>query len=76
MKQLLNTKKCFFTGVDLNFDNPESDEYFTLDRLDASKGYTDCNVVACGRGFNFRKGAITAEDIELMYRALKKRKLI
>lgn len=76
LKQVLNSKKCYFTGVDLEYDNAESPNYLTLDRIDASKGYTDKNVVACAREFNFRKGSVTAEDIVLMYKALKRRKLI
>lgn len=76
LKQVLNAKKCYFTGEELEHDNVSHPNYLTLDRIDASKGYTDKNVVACGRSFNQRKGNITAEDIVLMHKALKKRKLI
>ena len=76
LKRILNAKRCFFTGAKLNYDNPEHDHYLTLDRLDALKGYTDDNLVACGRAFNLRKGELSARDIILMYKGLKKQKLI
>jgi hypothetical protein len=76
LKQVLNAKKCFFTGNQLTHDNPEDDNYLTLDRIDASKGYVDDNVVACGRAFNMRKGELTVEDVKILVKALKKKKLI
>lgn len=76
LKRLLNSKTCFFTGDKLNFDEPEHDNYLTLDRLDASRGYTDDNLVACSRAFNMRKGEASAKDILLMYKGLKKKGLI
>jgi hypothetical protein len=76
LKRLLNAKTCFFTGNKLNFDDPEHENYLTLDRVDASKGYVDDNLVACGRTFNMRKGEASAKDIVLIYKALKKKKLI
>lgn len=76
MKRILNAKRCFFTGAELTFKDPEDDNYLTLDRVDASKGYIDSNVVPCARAFNLRKGEVTAEDIVLMYKGLVKKKLI
>ena len=76
LKKILNAKKCFFTGNQLTHDNPEDDNYLTLDRIDASRGYVDDNVVACGRAFNMRKGELTVEDVKIISKALKKRKLI
>lgn len=76
LKRILTTKRCFFTGVLLDREDAESENYLTLDRLDASKGYTDDNVVACAKSFNFRKGNITVSDIELMYKKLKQKGFI
>lgn len=76
LKRVLNTKRCFFTGNKLTFTDPQDPNYLTLDRLDASVGYIDNNVVACGREFNQRKGDLTAKDIILLYKALVKKQLI
>lgn len=76
MKRILNAKRCFFTNVELTFEDPESENYLTLDRVDASKGYVDDNVVACARAFNLRKGDVTAIDIVQMYKGLKKKNLV
>ena len=76
LKQVLNSKKCYFTGRPLVYDDPEHEDYLTLDRVDASIGYIDSNIVACGRAFNLRKGDVSAEDIILMYKGLQKKKLI
>jgi len=76
LKSLLSTKRCYFTNNLLDFDNSEHPNYHSLDRLDSSKGYTDDNVVACGRLFNMRKSNLSPEEITLMYEGLKKKKLI
>ena len=72
LKKILNTKKCFFTGVILNTVDDSHPNYLTLDRVDASVGYIDRNVVACANSFNQKKGNLTAEDILLLYKGLKK----
>lgn len=48
-KNLCRAKKCYFTGLELT---PET---FTIDRIDASKGYESGNVVACHSAFNHLK---------------------
>ena len=66
VKKLLTAKKCYFT------DSVQR----TVDRLDASKGYTVENTVACTLGFNQKKNNLTAEEIKMMYNALKRKKLL
>lgn len=71
LKKLLNTRRCFFTNVILEpaGTNPRS---LTLDRVDASKGYTDDNVVACCQEFNSKKSNLTALDIIMLYQGFQK----
>ena len=66
-KELRNTKKCYYTGVELNR------EVFSLDRLDADKGYTDSNTVVCHRDFNHKKSNLTPADLKLILRAFKRK---
>lgn len=66
-KQLRTAKKCFYTGEEL------TDETRTIDRIDASIGYTDTNVVACHCNFNQREANMTLQDIKQIVRALKKK---
>ena len=71
-KKLLNTKKCFYTGVVLTDPSlgvvPTS---FTIDRIDASVGYTNSNCVACSHEFNQIKGNLTLRDIRILSTKLK-----
>jgi hypothetical protein len=76
LKKVLNTKKCFFTGVKLNTTDESHPNYLTLDRVDASEGYVDSNVVACANFFNQKKGNLTVEDIIILYKGIQKKKLI
>ncbi len=72
IKQLLLTKRCYFTNVELN--NIHNDEnQLTFDRVDNTKGYIDSNVVACSKRFNTVKGNLTPIEIELLYKALMKK---
>jgi hypothetical protein len=70
-KRLMKTKKCYFTGVELNFI-PDDDNQISFDRVDNEKGYTDDNLVACSRAFNSKKNDLTVEDIKNLYNGLKK----
>lgn len=76
MKKLLSTKRCFFTRKLLNREEENHEDYLTLDRVDSSKGYTDDNVVVCGKEFNRRKYNLTPKEIEQMYKGLKKLNLV
>jgi hypothetical protein len=70
MKQLMNAKRCFYSGEVLNniVGNPNQ---FTIDRIDASKGYTDNNVVQCSLRFNQIKSNLTINEIGMMVKKLK-----
>ena len=70
-RQLLKTRRCFYTGVEL-----VPGENFSLDRVDSAVGYTDSNTVACDRDFNHRKGGATLADMKHVYRALKRKRLL
>lgn len=74
VKKVLNQKKCFFTEIELN--NIVNDPHQrTFDRIDNTVGYIDGNVVACTKYFNGVKGDITLDQIRLLVRGLKKKKL-
>jgi len=51
-KSLVSSRNCYFTGLPLN------ENTFSIDRIDASKGYTAANSVACHTTFNSLKGMI------------------
>lgn len=72
VRQLLNTKKCFITGCQLN-RNQQDPNQLTFDRLDNSKGYTDDNVVACSLRMNRLKDSLSIEDITMLYLAVQKK---
>lgn len=75
LKKVLNTKKCYFTGVLLNRIT-DDDHQLSIDRVDNNVGYIDSNIVACGSAFNKRKGSLTVEEIKYIYNALKKAKVL
>lgn len=57
MKNLLEAKKCYYTGITLTFPDSSEDKSLkatdlTIDRIDSSKGYVSGNVVACSHAFN------------------------
>lgn len=74
-KRLMYTKKCFFSGV--NFENVENHPLSrSIDRLDNSKGYVEGNVVACTVRMNSMKNSLSIEQINFLYKGLKKKGLI
>ena len=75
LKKVLKTKKCFFTGVVLDYEE-NSPNQLTVDRLDNDKGYVNGNIVACSKEFNEIKGNITLKNIEILYTKLKSKKLL
>jgi hypothetical protein len=70
VKGLLKTKKCFYTGV--LFVEDGGVNHKTIDRVDASKGYVDDNVVACTFEINQKKKNLTCEDIFNLAEKIKK----
>ena len=71
LKRVMQTKRCFFTGVPFNEEN-----ILSIERLDNDDGYFDHNIVAVEKKFNTRKGDLTLKEIAIMYKKLKKRKLL
>ena len=75
VRRLMNTEKCFFTGVVMN--NIENDpNQRTFDRINNRKGYVEGNMVACTKEFNNKKANLTINDIVLLYKGLQKKKLL
>lgn len=72
VRQLLNTKRCFISGVKLNRIQQDPNQ-LTFDRLDNTKGYTDDNVVACSLRINRLKDSLTIDDITMLYMAIQKK---
>ena len=75
VRRILNTKKCFFSGVEL-VNKEGHDSQLTFERVDNSKGYISGNVVACSKKMNSRKANLSIEDIVMFYNGFKKKKLI
>jgi hypothetical protein len=73
LRQLMTRRTCFYTGTPL-VDDPSSPNHRTIDRMDASLGYTDDNCVACANFFNQKKNNLTISEIEMMYKAIQKLK--
>lgn len=71
-KRLLNTRKCYYTGVELVFKEGDPNN-FTLDRIDSSKGYMPGNVVACCLSINQKKKDLTLAEMKMMFNKLKRR---
>ena len=65
VKKILTRKTCYYTGEILTNES-NSPNQRTVDRIDASKGYIEGNVVACTKDFNQRKGNLTIEDIAIL----------
>lgn len=58
IKNLMQAKYCFYTGVEMVVDGDSRKDmnYLTIDRVDPSKGYIKGNVVACSMFANRLKG--------------------
>lgn len=74
IKRLLSIKKCYFTGVVLNniCNHPSQ---LTFDRVDNEKGYVNGNVVVCSKEFNNVKADLTVNQVRLIVKAFKKKKI-
>lgn len=74
IRRLLKCTKCYYTGEELN--SIENDPLqLTFDRIDNDKGYVNGNVVACSSKFNNVKDNITIEQVKMMVKAFKKKKI-
>ena len=71
VKKLMEQKKCFYTNR--SFEN-KGDYALSIDRMDNKLGYIEGNVVACTVEMNRKKADITIDEIEMIYRAIKKTK--
>ena len=71
-KRLLTTKRCYYSGVELTFEQSQENS-FTIDRMDASIGYVPGNVVACSLKMNQKKKDLTMDDFRMIFRKLKRR---
>jgi hypothetical protein len=74
IKRLLKTKKCFYTGNELNHIIGDENQ-LSIDRIDNNKGYVVGNVVACSSKFNMIKSCLTINDVKLLVNAFKKKKI-
>jgi hypothetical protein len=73
LKKLMEQKKCFYTGRLLE---NRGDYALSIDRIDNKLGYIEGNVVACTVEINRKKTDITLEEIEMIYKAIKKTKKV
>jgi hypothetical protein len=73
LKKLMEQKRCFYTNI--NFEG-KGDLALSIDRIDNKLGYIEGNVVACTVEMNRKKADITLEEIEMIYKAIKKVKKI
>ncbi len=71
LKSLMEQKKCFYTGKP--FDKTPGNE-LSIDRVDNRIGYVDDNIVACTVEINRKKTDISIEEIEMLYKAIKRTK--
>lgn len=71
LKKLMEQKKCFYTGRNLD---TKGDYALSIDRIDNKLGYIEGNVVSCTVEINRKKTDITLDEIEMIYRAIKKAK--
>lgn len=70
VKRLLTQPNCFYTGKPFK---PSGKDGRTFDRIDASKGYVEGNVVACCQDINHKKKDLTIAEIELLYHKIKRK---
>lgn len=78
MKNLLSSKKCYYTGVPISsVANPQKGIHkLSIDRIDSTKGYVAGNVVACSEEVNNIKSAIERhpELFKKIYDKLQKKR--
>lgn len=62
MARIMRSKRCYYSGVALTLDGVNK---LTIDRIDASEGYTKSNSVACSKQVNDLKNKLL-ENQELI----------
>lgn len=62
MARIMRSKRCFYSNVPLTLDGVNK---LTIDRIDASEGYTKSNAVACSKQVNDLKNKLL-ENQELI----------
>lgn len=73
LRNILKAKKCYYTGKDISTWHDREDEYkLTIDRVDNDKGYITGNVVACSHTFNQKKGNLTVQEIQILFKKVLK----
>lgn len=55
--------KCFYSGIDMNFDPLDKIRLVSVDRVDNSIGYVPGNIVLCTYAFNSFKFNLTHEEV-------------
>lgn len=76
-KKLLLQEKCAYTGEVLtDKEGSPTPNQRSLDRMDASIGYTDANTVVCTHAFNVMKNNLTVEATKAIVRVFKRKKLM
>lgn len=72
-KKLMLQKKCAYTKqVLVECEGHVKDNQRSIDRIDASVGYTDANTVACTHSFNIMKSNLTIEALHQIMRVVLK----
>lgn len=74
-KSIIIKKSCFYTGIRLNKNDSSCPTYITVDRIDANRGYTKDNCVACSSIANSIKNAVLEDprgDMLLTIKQFKK----
>lgn len=73
VKKLLTVKRCYYTNIEFEETGANSR---TIDRVDASLGYVEGNVVACTQTINGKKVNLTVDEISLLYRKISQHKKV
>lgn len=72
VRRLLTVKHCYYTNVEFDESIPNGPNCRTIDRIDASIGYVENNVVACTQEINSKKVNLTIAEVELLYKKMIK----
>ena len=70
LTKLMRQSRCYYSNVLFIDGDPIYSR--SIDRVDNNKGYTDSNTVACTIKLNQKKGNLTIEEIELLYKGIQK----